>query len=64
MDSVIANLNRLNRAMDPILVIGSDLSSIEALWSTFEAVMGDGHNHGNKEEETEKKEEVSSGDGA
>ena len=64
MDSVLTNLNRLNRAMEPILVIGNDLSSVEALWSTFEGVMGDGA-HANREErgENETKTQESSGEG-
>ncbi len=50
MDSVLTNLNRLNRAMEPILVIGNEFGSVEALWSTFEGVMGDGGNTSKEEE--------------
>jgi DASH complex subunit DAD1 len=63
MHSVLTNLNRLNRAMEPILVIGGEFSSVEALWSTFEGVMGNGVNNG-KEEEMEKKDGSDASEGA
>jgi DASH complex subunit DAD1 len=58
MDSVLTNLNRLNRAMEPILVIGNEFSSVEALWSTFEGVMGDGANTKDEKESERKEGEV------
>ncbi|KAF2671750.1 hypothetical protein BT63DRAFT_476610 [Microthyrium microscopicum] len=41
MDSVLTNLNRLNRSMEAIIAVGNEFSNVEALWSTFEGVMGD-----------------------
>jgi DASH complex subunit DAD1 len=40
MDSVLTNLNRLNRSLEAIIAVGNEFSSVEALWSTFEGVMG------------------------
>lgn len=40
MDSVLTNLNRLNRSLESIVAVGNEFSSVEALWSTFEGVMG------------------------
>jgi len=65
MDSVLTNLNRLNRALEPILVIGNEFGSVEALWSTFEGVMGDGANSNKEEErgENERKTQEDGGEG-
>jgi len=41
MDSVLTNLNRLNRSLESIIAVGNEFGSVEALWSTFEGVMGD-----------------------
>jgi DASH complex subunit DAD1 len=40
MDSVLTNLNRLNRSLEAIIAVGNEFGSVEALWSTFEGVMG------------------------
>jgi DASH complex subunit DAD1 len=65
MESVLVNLNRLNRAMEPILIIGNEFSSVEALWSTFEGVMGDGvNNTNNRTGGPEKKEDVDASEDA
>jgi DASH complex subunit DAD1 len=39
MDSVLTNLNRLNRSLEAIIAVGNEFGSVEALWSTFEGVM-------------------------
>jgi DASH complex subunit DAD1 len=62
MDSVLTNLNRLNRAMEPILVIGNEFSNVEALWSTFEGYMGDGAN-AREEDQTPEKGKKREGEG-
>jgi DASH complex subunit DAD1 len=41
LDSVLTNLNRLNRSLEAVIAVGNEFSSVEALWSTFEGVMGD-----------------------
>ncbi|KAF2396604.1 hypothetical protein EJ06DRAFT_499866 [Trichodelitschia bisporula] len=40
MDSVLTNLNRLNRSVEAVIAVGNEFSSVEALWSQFESVMG------------------------
>ena len=40
MDSVLTSLNRLNRSLEAIIAVGNEFGSVEALWSTFEGVMG------------------------
>ena len=40
MELVLTNMNRLNRSLEAIIAVGNELSSVEALWSTFEGVMG------------------------
>jgi DASH complex subunit DAD1 len=55
MDSVLTNLNRLNRSLEAIIAVGNEFGSVEALWSTFEGVMGT-QGQGNGEATTTKKD--------
>ncbi len=55
MDSVLTNLNRLNRSLESIIAIGNEFGNVEALWSTFESVMGDGA--GGQEEQAEERQD-------
>ena len=50
MESTLASLNRLNRSLESVTAVGNEFGSVEALWSTFETVMG-ADAHGNKREE-------------
>ncbi|ROV89097.1 hypothetical protein VMCG_09877 [Cytospora schulzeri] len=49
-EHVLANINKLNRNLEAVIAVGNEFSSVEALWSTFENVMG-------KEQEQEQEEE-------
>jgi len=40
MESVLQNINRLNRNLESIIAVGNEFSSVEALWSQFENFMG------------------------
>jgi len=40
MDSVLTNLNRLNRSLEAVIAVGNEFGNVEALWSTFEKYMG------------------------
>ncbi|PCG97301.1 DASH complex, subunit Dad1 [Penicillium occitanis (nom. inval.)] len=40
MESVLQYINRLNRNLESIIAVGNEFSSVEALWSQFENVMG------------------------
>ncbi|CRG83782.1 hypothetical protein PISL3812_01138 [Talaromyces islandicus] len=40
MESVLQNINRLNRNLESIIAVGNEFSSVEALWSQFEHFMG------------------------
>ena len=40
MEQVLQNMNKLNRSLEDIVAVGSEFSSVEALWSHFEGVMG------------------------
>ncbi|KAK3683964.1 DASH complex subunit Dad1-domain-containing protein [Podospora appendiculata] len=37
---VLANINKLNRSLEAVIAVGNEFSSVEALWSQFENVMG------------------------
>lgn len=37
---MLANINKLNRNLEAVITVGNEFSSVEALWSTFENVMG------------------------
>ncbi|PSR80046.1 DASH complex subunit Dad1-domain-containing protein, partial [Coniella lustricola] len=39
-EHVLANINKLNRNLEAVITVGNEFSSVEALWSTFETVMG------------------------
>lgn len=39
-EHVLANVNKLNRNLEAVITVGNEFSSVEALWSTFENVMG------------------------
>jgi DASH complex subunit DAD1 len=42
LDSTLTHLNRLNRSLESVIGIGNEFSNVEALWSQFEGVMGNG----------------------
>lgn len=54
-EHVLANINKLNRNLEAVIAVGNEFSSVEALWSTFENVMG--------KEEGEGKDGENNGDG-
>jgi DASH complex subunit DAD1 len=39
-EQVLANINKLNRSLEAVITVGNEFSSVEALWSQFEGVMG------------------------
>jgi DASH complex subunit DAD1 len=39
-EHVLANINKLNRSLEAVITVGNEFSSVEALWSQFEGVMG------------------------
>ncbi|GKT98224.1 dash complex subunit dad1 [Fusarium langsethiae] len=39
-EHVLANINKLNRSLEAVTAVGNEFSSVEALWSQFENVMG------------------------
>jgi len=39
-EHVLANINKLNRSLEAVTAVGNEFSSVEALWSQFEHVMG------------------------
>ncbi|KAH8696601.1 DASH complex subunit Dad1-domain-containing protein [Talaromyces proteolyticus] len=39
MESVLQNINRLNRNLESIIAVGNEFGSVEALWSHFENFM-------------------------
>lgn len=40
LDTTLTQLNRLNRSLESVTAVGNEFSSVEALWSQFESVMG------------------------
>jgi DASH complex subunit DAD1 len=40
LDTTLTQLNRLNRNLESVTAVGNEFSSVEALWSQFEGVMG------------------------
>lgn len=40
LDTLLTQLNRLNRGLESVIAVGNEFSSVEALWSQFEGVMG------------------------
>ncbi|KAF1990844.1 hypothetical protein K402DRAFT_347938 [Aulographum hederae CBS 113979] len=64
LESTLQNLNKLNRSLEGVIAVGNEFSSVEALWSQFENVMG--HEKGEEGEEKEKtgeKEDVDAAGG-
>ncbi|KAL8318981.1 hypothetical protein RB597_005977 [Gaeumannomyces tritici] len=55
-EHVLANINKLNRSLEAVITVGSEFSSVEALWSQFENVMA-------KDEPDEGEGEAGSGGG-
>ncbi len=51
LDTLLTQLNRLNRGLESVIAVGNEFSSVEALWSQFEGVMG------GQAEDKERKEE-------
>ncbi|KAK8191653.1 DASH complex subunit Dad1-domain-containing protein [Phyllosticta capitalensis] len=39
LESVLQNINRLNRSLEGVIAVGNEFGSVEALWSQFENVM-------------------------
>ncbi|TID26012.1 gb [Venturia nashicola] len=56
LDTTLTHLNRLNRSLESIVAVGNEFSSVEALWSQVEGVMGDRDTPSKKEEEEGKGE--------
>jgi len=52
LDTLLTQLNRLNRGLESVIAVGNEFSSVEALWSQFEGVMG-----GQAEDKYRKEEE-------
>jgi DASH complex subunit DAD1 len=52
LDTLLTQLNRLNRGLESVIAVGNEFSSVEALWSQFEGVMG-----GQTEDKDRKEEE-------
>jgi DASH complex subunit DAD1 len=40
LESVLTQINALNRSLEAIIELGSEFANAEALWSQFETVMG------------------------
>ncbi|KAI5310860.1 hypothetical protein KEM55_006510 [Ascosphaera atra] len=53
LEQVLQNLNRLNRNLESVITVGNEFSSVEALWSQFENVMGNAGNEGNEQQKEE-----------
>lgn len=49
LDTTLTHLNRLNRSLESIVAVGNEFSSVEALWSQVEGVMGDRDTSSKKE---------------
>ncbi|KAF3766540.1 hypothetical protein M406DRAFT_322417 [Cryphonectria parasitica EP155] len=45
-EHVLAGINKLNRNLEAVITVGNEFSSVEALWSTFENVMGQEESRG------------------
>ncbi|TKX19769.1 DASH complex subunit DAD1 [Elsinoe australis] len=39
MESVLQNINKLNRSLEGVIAVGNEFSQVEGLWSQFENVM-------------------------
>ncbi|KAK5091784.1 Dolichyl-diphosphooligosaccharide-protein glycosyltransferase subunit dad1 [Exophiala xenobiotica] len=42
LEQVLTQINALNRSLEGIIEIGNEFAQVEALWSQFENVMGNG----------------------
>jgi DASH complex subunit DAD1 len=62
MDSVLMNLNQLNRSLESVIAVGNEFGSVEALWSMFEGVMGD-QTGGQQQQQQQQAEGGASGGG-
>ncbi|KAG5292257.1 DASH complex subunit DAD1 [Histoplasma ohiense] len=57
LEQVLQNINRLNRNLESVITVGNEFSSVEALWSQFETVMGAGNDGNENEQEHEHEHE-------
>ncbi|KAK5126179.1 hypothetical protein LTR08_005006 [Meristemomyces frigidus] len=39
METVLQNMNKLNRSLEGVIAVGNEFSQVEGLWSQFESVM-------------------------
>jgi DASH complex subunit DAD1 len=56
LDTLLTQLNRLNRGLESVIAVGNEFSSVEALWSQFEGVMGGQAEDKERKEEEEEQE--------
>ncbi|KAF2754593.1 hypothetical protein EJ05DRAFT_479564 [Pseudovirgaria hyperparasitica] len=56
LEHVLANMNKLNRNLEQLIAVGTEFSSVEALWSQFENVM-----HKDPEEAARQQQQQDSG---
>lgn len=56
LDTLLTQLNRLNRGLESVIAVGNEFSSVEALWSQFEGVMGGQAEDKDRKEEEEGRE--------
>ncbi|KAF4582012.1 DASH complex subunit DAD1 [Ophiocordyceps camponoti-floridani] len=49
-EHVLANINKLNRSLEAVIAVGNEFSSVEALWSQFENVMGNKDGDGEEQD--------------
>ncbi|PGH18446.1 hypothetical protein AJ79_00516 [Helicocarpus griseus UAMH5409] len=50
LEQVLQNINRLNRNLESVITVGNEFSSVEALWSQFETVMGNNNENQHADE--------------
>ncbi|EEH47282.2 uncharacterized protein PADG_03380 [Paracoccidioides brasiliensis Pb18] len=50
LEQVLQNINCLNRNLESVITVGNEFSSVEALWSQFETVMGSSNENENEHE--------------
>ncbi|KAH7256740.1 DASH complex subunit Dad1-domain-containing protein [Fusarium tricinctum] len=64
-EHVLANINKLNRSLEAVTAVGNEFSSVEALWSQFENVMGkdnNGEGETDQADQTEQHDDAGEGD--
>ncbi|UZP32581.1 hypothetical protein NXS19_000397 [Fusarium pseudograminearum] len=64
-EHVLANINKLNRSLEAVTAVGNEFSSVEALWSQFENVMGKdekAEGEAGKADQTERHDETMEGE--